>query len=434
MGSLRVELPKRDADAVEMEFPVTSIATGSGPIIDADATVIRRLTGIGGWLRAALLLACRIEWGILMITLPDGRRLRIRGSDTGVTAQVTLHDAQVGRRLLLGGNIGMAEAYMDGQWTSPDIAALVELGCRAQSWDRTLQAHPVIRGAMRVLHSLRRNSRSQAKRNIEYHYDLGNAFYERWLDPTMTYSSARFLDPAEPLADAQRNKYQAIADRISLGSDDHVLEIGCGWGGFSEYAAKVRGAKVTSITISPSQAEYARKRMFEQGLADKVEIRLQDYRDLTGTFNRVASIEMFEAVGERYWPVFFGKLKEVLSPGGIAGLQIITIDDSGYDAYRRGVDFIQRYIFPGGMLPSTSVLKEQFRRAGFSQIGEMNFGLDYARTLEIWRKRFLDAWPEIQTLGFDERFRRMWEYYLAYCEGGFRAEYIDVVQAGLYRP
>jgi cyclopropane-fatty-acyl-phospholipid synthase len=250
----------------------------------------------------------------------------------------------------------------------------------------------------------------------------------------MTYSSARFLKADDTLLEAQHNKYAAIADRIQLGAADHVLEIGCGWGGFAEYAAKERGARVTSITISPSQAEYARKRIFNAGLADKVDIRLQDYRDLTGTFNRVASIEMFEAVGERYWPIFFSKLRDVISPGGLAGLQIITIDDVGFHAYRRGVDFIQRYIFPGGMLPSPTILKSQFKRAGFEQTGEVAFGLDYARTLEIWRKRFLEAWPEINGNGFDERFRRMWEYYLAYCEGGFRAQYIDVVQTGLYRP
>ena len=434
MGSLRVGAQKRDLGALESDGIASSVQDPAYAIIETDAAVVRRLSGIGSWLRAALLLACRIEWGILIITLPDGRRLRIVGSHDGVTAEVTLLDAQVGRRLLLGGNVGLAEAYMDGMWTSPDIAALVELGCRAQSWDQALQAHPVVRGAMRVLHLLRRNSRKQAKRNIAYHYDLGNSFYERWLDPTMTYSAARFLRPDEELADAQRNKYQAMADCIQLGGNDHVLEIGCGWGGFAEFAAKERGARVTSITISPSQAEYARKRMFEQGLADKVDIRLQDYRDLTGNFSRVASIEMFEAVGEKYWPVFFAKMKDVLSPGGLAGLQIITIDDRGYDAYRRGVDFIQRYIFPGGMLPSTSALKEQVRHAGFSHVAEINFGLDYARTLEIWRQRFLAAWPDISAQGFDERFKRMWEYYLAYCEGGFRAEYIDVIQAGLYRP
>jgi cyclopropane-fatty-acyl-phospholipid synthase len=403
-------------------------------ILDADSALIRRLRGIGPWMRAGLLLALRIDWGTLIITLPDGRRLRFHGKAPGIEAELVIHDLSLARRLFLGGNVGLAEAYIDGMWSSPDMAALTELGCRASSLDSTLQAHPVFRGAMRILHSLRRNSKTQAKRNIAYHYDLGNAFYEQWLDPSMTYSSGLFLTPEDDLAQSQSNKYRAMVDLIDLTDDHHVLEIGCGWGGFAEFAAKHRGARVTSITISPSQAEFAKRRMFEQGLADKVEIRLQDYRDLSGHFDRVASIEMFEAVGERYWPTFFRKLSDVLKPGGKAGLQIITIDDKGFETYRRSVDFIQRYIFPGGMLPSRKVLSEQIQHAGMTITQENAFGLDYARTLDIWRQRFLAAWPEIGRLGFDDRFQRMWEYYLTYCEGGFRARYIDVIQAGLYRP
>lgn len=414
------------------EAAMTPVPSRAAPI-DADAAVIRRLSGVSGWMRAALMLATRLDWGTLIVGLPDGRRLRFTGRTPGAEAEIDFHHDSVARRLLLGGNVGFGEAYMDGLWTSPDLATLVEVGCHATAWDETLRAKGWYRAAMRVLHTLNANSRRQARRNIAYHYDLGNAFYERWLDPTMTYSAARFDDPAEPLDSAQRNKYRAIARSIELAPDHRLLEIGSGWGGFAEFAAREVGAQVTSITISPSQAEYARKRMFEQGLADKVEIRLQDYRDLSGTFDRVASIEMFEAVGERYWPTYFGKLADVLKPGGKAGLQIITIAEAGFPAYRRGVDFIQRYIFPGGMLPSASVLKDQIRRAGLTLNGETAFGLDYARTLAIWRERFLQAWPEIARQGFDERFRRMWEYYLAYCEGGFRAGYIDVVQTSLTR-
>jgi len=278
---------------------------------------------------------------------------------------------------------------------------------------------------------LRPNTRGGSRRNIYAHYDLGNEFFAAWLDPTMTYSSALFANGAEDLETAQRAKYRNLAQQIAVGPGQRLLEIGSGWGGFAITAAKEFGAKVTSITVSRAQAEHARARVFREGLAEHVEILLQDYRDVKGRFDRIASIEMFEAVGERFWPAYFGAVRERLLPGGLAGLQLITIADCYFEAYRRNVDFIQAYIFPGGMLPSPSALDRQAANAGLVRTSELGFGESYARTLAIWNERFQQAWPTVRELGFDERFRRIWTYYLAYCEAGFRTRSIDVVQTVL---
>jgi cyclopropane-fatty-acyl-phospholipid synthase len=321
-----------------------------------------------------------------------------------------------------------------GEWDSPDIASLLEIVARNTEGLRDFFAgKPLAQFLNRIFHLLNRNSKAGSKRNIMAHYDLGNGFYKRWLDPSMTYSSARYERPGQDLAEAQHNKYRALAQRMQLGPDHHVLEIGCGWGGFAEFAAKEVGARVTGITISPEQYDFARKRLFEQGLADKADIRLQDYRDTSGHFDRVASIEMFEAVGEKYWPAYFQKVHDVLKPGGHAGLQIITISDAYFDVYRRSVDFIQKYVFPGGMLPSPSALQQQVSQAGLTWRGEDRFGRDYAETLADWHRRFTAAWDDIRAMGFDERFRRLWTYYLSYCEAGFRAGSIDVTQIALQK-
>jgi len=296
-----------------------------------------------------------------------------------------------------------------------------------------LQGGVVYRLINFLAHWLHRNSRTGARRNILAHYDLGNAFYSRWLDPSMTYSSARYERPGQPLSEAQRNKYASLARQIGLGPDHHVLEIGCGWGGFAEFAAGEIGAKVTGITISPAQYEFARKRMFDQGLAERAQIRLVDYRDVQGEFDRVASIEMFEAVGEEYWPLYFRKIRDVLSPGGRAGLQIITIRDELFAHYRQRADFIQKYVFPGGMLPSERRLKEETERAGLEWRDIVRFGQNYADTLAEWAARFEGAWDDIRGLGFDERFRRLWRFYLGYCEAGFRTERTNVVQLSLVK-
>ena len=287
---------------------------------------------------------------------------------------------------------------------------------------------PLIRFVQIVRHWFNRNTKRQARRNIYAHYDIGNAFYSAWLDPSMTYSSALFEDHTPDLAAAQNNKYRRLAEAIDLQPGQRLLEIGCGWGGFAEYAAKTFGARVVGLTISKEQRDFAQRRIQEAGLADQVEIRLQDYRDERDRYDRIASIEMIEAVGEQFWPKYFSQLRDRLLPGGLAGIQAITIQDSLFQTYRREVDFIQRYVFPGGMLPSPQILKALGERFGVPVIRERIFGQDYAKTLAIWRSNFRAAWPNLRPSGFDDRFRRLWEYYLAYCEAGFLSGNIDVRQ------
>ncbi|MCY3674286.1 MAG: cyclopropane-fatty-acyl-phospholipid synthase [Paracoccaceae bacterium] len=282
----------------------------------------------------------------------------------------------------------------------------------------------------RFVHLLNANSRKGSSRNIAYHYDLGNEFYRLWLDDTLTYSSALFKHEEETLSQAQNNKYAAICDRLELNRDDQVLEIGCGWGGFAEFAAKERGIKVTGLTISKEQQEHAKKRVFEAGLAERVSIHLRDYRDEQGTYDGIASIEMIEAVGEKYWPVYFKTLYDRLRPGGVAAIQAITISDSLFPNYRKGVDFMQKHIFPGGMLPSKNVMVKQGQSANLKPVYLHNFGGCYSKTLRLWRSQFNKRWNEISKLGFDKRFKRMWNYYLAASAAGFRANSIDVIQVG----
>ena len=277
-------------------------------------------------------------------------------------------------------------------------------------------------------HWFNRNTRRQARRNIYAHYDIGNAFYSAWLDPSMTYSSGLFEDGTADLTAAQNNKYRRLAEAIDLKPGQKLLEIGCGWGGFAEYAARTYGTKVVGLTISKEQRDFAQARIQKAGLGDLVEIRLQDYRDERDRYDRIASIEMIEAVGEQFWPKYFSQLRDRLLPGGLAGIQAITIQDSLFQTYRREVDFIQRYVFPGGMLPSPEILKALGERFGVPVIRERIFGQDYARTLAIWRSNFRAAWPNLMPSGFDDRFRRLWEYYLAYCEAGFLSGNIDVRQ------
>ncbi|MFN4282242.1 MAG: class I SAM-dependent methyltransferase [Alphaproteobacteria bacterium] len=390
-------------------------------------------------MRAFLSLAGSIAYGRLAIELPSGEIHRVAGPHAGPEADIVIHDERAVRRLFAGGKLAFAEAYMDGDWSSDTLAGLIELGARnehvlAPSWSvRTAVVawHALLNRARHLVAN--RNSRRGAKRNIASHYDLGNGFYSQWLDPTMTYSSALFERPDQPLQDAQIAKWRNIADMADLRPGQRVLEIGCGWGGFARWAAATRGCEVVGLTLSQAQREWALAENAKAGLADKIDIRLQDYRDVGGTFDRIVSIEMFEAVGEAYWPAFYDTLRARLAPGGIAALQVITIADSDYAEYRDSVDFIQRYIFPGGMLPSPKILGELAARAGLKDLGHRAFGLDYARTLEIWRERFDAAWGSIGPLGFDARFRRMWRYYLAYCEGGFRAGTIDVRQLALQK-
>jgi cyclopropane-fatty-acyl-phospholipid synthase len=383
--------------------------------------------------RAALRIFARNWlWGSMTFVLPSGREVPIKGREQGPAAKVIINDFKFMRRVMAAGDIGLAEGYLAGEWDTPDLAAL--LSSASLNFDRlrrVFTGNPLMQVVHRARHALNANTREGAKRNIHAHYDLGNAFYSRWLDETMTYSSARFEQPGQPLDKAQRNKYAALARMMDLKSGQSVLEIGCGWGGFAEFAAAEVGARVTGVTISREQYDFARERLFNAGLSERTDIRLTDYRDLGGAFDRVASIEMFEAVGERYWPAYFGKIRDVLAPGGRAGLQIITIRDELFDHYRSRADFIQKYIFPGGMLISERRLKAETDRTGLAWGEIVRFGQDYARTLADWARRFTDAWPDIKPLGFDERFRRLWLFYLSYCEAGFATDRTNVVQLSL---
>ncbi|MDJ0950976.1 MAG: cyclopropane-fatty-acyl-phospholipid synthase family protein [Alphaproteobacteria bacterium] len=374
-------------------------------------------------------LGQQLQKGALHLEFPDGTSHRFQAPQPGAEASIQIRHRRFVRRVLFGGDIGFAEAYIDGDCETPDIRAVVDLAlANWDSWEKTLNGMATVRLLRRLSHLARPNSRRVAKRNIARHYDLGNAFYEKWLDPTLSYSSAVFSDKDEPLAAAQERKFRQIAELAGLAPGQHVLEIGCGWGGFALYAAKEIGCRVTAITISRQQHEFARRRIAEAGLAGRVDVRLQDYRDLDTRFDGVVSIEMFEAVGERYWPAFFAKLRDCLKPGARAALQVITIDDDIWDVYRRSTDFIQRYIFPGGMLPSPEAFRIAARSEGLTVAEQNSYGADYARTLDLWHDAFDAAWPAIAALGFDERFRRMWKYYLAYCEGGFRSGRIDLRQ------
>jgi cyclopropane-fatty-acyl-phospholipid synthase len=323
---------------------------------------------------------------------------------------------------------------MAGEWESEDATALLELfAVNLDTVGEQTMASGLAERLLAVQHFLNRNTRTGARRNIAAHYDLGNAFYESWLDPTMTYSSAYFGRGANDLEAAQRDKYRRLAESTGIRPGERVLEIGCGWGGFAEYAAGELGCRVTGLTLSAEQKAYAEERLRRRGLDDRVEIALRDYRDERGTFDRIVSIEMFEAVGERYWPTFFRTVRERLAPHGRAGLQIITLRDDLFESYRKSADFIQKYIFPGGMLPPMDRLGAVVEGEGLATRAVEGFGRDYARTLAEWRERFLAAWPQLPAMGFDERFRRMWLFYLHFCEAGFRAGTIDVKHVVLER-
>jgi cyclopropane-fatty-acyl-phospholipid synthase len=366
--------------------------------------------------------------GSLDLTLPSGRILRI-GRRAG-PADAALH-FKSWRPLwssMRKASIGFAESYMEGAWESPDPAEVIRFYLRNR--DRLDPAgKPIFLRSLgeRLRHALRRNDRPGARRNIAEHYDLGNAFYRPWLDRSMTYSSGYFRFGTETIEEAQHAKYRMILDALDLKPGHTALEIGCGWGGFAEAAAR-HGAQVTGITISREQLAYAQERLGMAGLAARLLDR--DYRDTGGHYDRVVSIEMIEAVGERHWPDYFAILRQRMKPKAQAVIQAITIAEPYYRRYRVGADFIQRYIFPGGMLPTVPAMKQRAHDAGLSFEPLIDFGDSYARTLRLWRDRFEAAWPQIAVLGFDEKFRRMWRYYLAYCEAGFREGAIDV---GLYR-
>ena len=385
----------------------------------------RRPVGLRAWILSRWFE--RLAFGRLSVEFPSGKRTTFKGVAPGPQAAIRIRDLKIVNRLISGGDLGLAEAYMAGEWESPDLSALLHLGmANADVLDAVLDKTLPLRLIDRIRHAAHGNSRRGSRRNIAAHYDLGNEFYERWLDPSMTYSAGLFAHMDEDHTEAQRRKYLRLAAQLELRPGDRVLEIGCGWGGFAEIAAKEFGCHVTALTLSTEQAEYARRRVACAGLAERVDVRLQDYRDVTGRFDKIASIEMFEAVGEKYWPVYFDALRRLLTPTGRAALQIITIDDARFEAYRRNPDFIQRYIFPGGMLPGPKKVREASAAAGLTVTDHFTFGASYAESLRRWDKDFQTAWPAITALGFDERFFRMWRYYLCYCEVGFDRGVIDV--------
>jgi cyclopropane-fatty-acyl-phospholipid synthase len=381
--------------------------------------------------------------GCLHVTSPDGSVANFGDpSAIGPIASLTIHDHACFRKVLLFGEVGFGEAYMDGDWSSPDVPALIQLllanlnaipgmsGGSANAW-----LFDLLGRFNRVMHWLRRNTRSNSKRNIREHYDLSNDFYALWLDETWTYSSAWFESPNQSLADAQNAKYRRLARKLKLEPGMHVLEIGCGWGGFSILAAREFGVRVTAVTISDAQFQLARQRVAAAGLESQIDVILKDYRDLTGQFDAIVSIEMLEAVGHQFLTAFFSQCHQLLAPHGRVGLQVIVCPDARYDQMRRSVDWIKRHIFPGGQLPSLSAMQNALLRTGDLYVHHLeSFGLHYAQTLALWRQQFAARREAVAQLGFDERFLRKWHFYLCYCEAAFAARNINVSQLILSRP
>ena len=373
--------------------------------------------------------------GTLDVQLPDGSLARF-GSGEAPRASIRLADWRVCAAALKSGDIGFAECFIDGGWSSPDLAALLRVfTANRDAVERVVYGSRWGALLHRVRHLLNRNTRRGSRRNIHAHYDLGNAFYRLWLDETMNYSSALFEgDLARPSADAQGAKIRRALAESGIGPGQRLLEIGCGWGALAETAARERGAHVTGVTLSSEQLAFARERLVRAGLAPMADLRLQDWRDIDGgPFDAVVSIEMFEAVGREYWGAFFDALRRQLKSGGRACIQTITIRGDLFERYVKSTDFIQQYIFPGGLLPSPEAFRAEARRAGFEVVNELAFGTDYAETLRRWRLRFLAEQQQVLRLGFDQRFLRIWEFYLAYCEAAFDTGNTDVMQFTLQR-
>jgi cyclopropane-fatty-acyl-phospholipid synthase len=373
----------------------------------------------------------RIAIGRVVVRLPSGDEIEAEGPVAGPDAVLVLHSWKVLRQLVLGGDIGFAEAYMDGHWSSPDLPALIELAARNQdALGDAVTGSAILRLFNRLRHGRHANTRRGSRRNIVSHYDLGNDFYRTWLDEGMSYSSGIYRGEGQSLEAAQTEKQNRIMEMLSLTGGESVLEIGCGWGGLAQRLVEEAGSRVTGLTLSPAQLGYARERLAGPVASGQADLRLQDYRDEAGRYDRIVSIEMLEAVGQEYWPVYFQRVRDCLKPGGVAVLQVISIAEKKFEGYLRSPDFIQLYVFPGGMLPTVTIMREQIAKVGLVLEAFEPFGLSYARTLAEWRRRFHAAWPRLRAGGLDEMFGRKWDYYLAYCEAGFRAGAIDV---GLYR-
>lgn len=390
--------------------------------------------GLPSQVKFILQLLRKLEYGALRIEFPNGECMHFGDHSHPVT--LTLKNFDLFHAALKSGDIGFAETYINGDWNTDNLPGLIELFVRNRE-----AVESVIYGSWfgnlyyRIKHLFNRNSRAGSRKNIHAHYDIGNDFYTLWLDPSMTYSSALYAEQGnDDLTQAQTAKYRRILEELRISPQARVLEIGCGWGGFAEIAARDKAAHVTGLTLSTEQLNYAQERMTNAGLQEQADLRLQDYRDADGQFDAIASIEMFEAVGEAYWPSYFECIQRNLKSGGRACVQSIVIDDALFARYRKGTDFIQQYIFPGGMLPSPTVFRQQAEKHGLRVVNEFKFGLDYAHTLQTWRTSFKEQAQRVRALGFDERFMRTWDFYLAYCEAGFRAHSIDVAQFTLEKP
>jgi len=371
-----------------------------------------------------------IEEGLLKLNLPDKTAVNIGKINSPFIAELNIHTWKVFNRVIKGGSIGFAEAYINSETSSPDISKVIQLLSINRDYNKNIiYGKTFYKYLNYIQHLFKPNSKTGSKKNISHHYDLGNDFYSKWLDSSMTYSSGIFNNKKFDLHLAQKKKYESLCKITNIKPGDNILEIGCGWGGFSEYTAKKYGAKVTAVTISNKQADYAKKRIFEEGLNDLVQIKVIDYRDIISKYDKIISIEMFEAVGEKYWPVFFKKLHDNLEDNGLIGMQLISIKDELYSSYKYRSDFIQKYIFPGGFLPSINVLTQVISNNGLNIEVKKSFAKDYAKTLSIWREKFIFNWEIIsKEKHFNENFKRMWEYYLSYCEAGFLSGSTDVHQ------
>jgi cyclopropane-fatty-acyl-phospholipid synthase len=384
-------------------------------------------------MRLGIQFLAKIQIGSVDLILPDNRKLHFKGKQAGPHGILIVHNERMAKRFIWKGKLGFHESYLDGDWDSPDMTTFFTLILQNEEYfKKTMNGRTWLRALEWVGHALQPNTKTGSRKNIYHHYDIGNDFYSAWLDPSMTYSSALFSNENDDLETAQNRKYQEMAARMGIEPHHHVLEIGCGWGGFAEYVATHIGARVTAVTISNAQFDYATSRIERAGLAHKVTIHLQDYRDIRGQFDSIGSIEMFEAVGESWWPTYFSQIKNLLKPKGRAVLQIITINERDFESYRRTADYIQKYIFPGGMLPSLSALEKVVSAAKLSMGDILSFGPDYERTLKLWNEKFQSAWPKLRSEKLDPRFKRLWEQYFCYCEAGFRTKTIDVIQLTLH--
>ncbi len=411
-------------------------------ILTDSRSQIRSRPKPGLYQRLVLAAFSKMNAGCLRLELPDGSVAQFGTAGVDVSAVIRVCDAAFFKRCVLFGDVGFGESYVAGEWETDSIERVISWAIQNVDNSPSMSGSKVRHLALNLLrafnrgqHLLRPNSERTARRNIAEHYNLGNDFYRLWLDPTLTYSSAYFTACEQSLEAAQTAKYEALCRKLHLGAEDHVLEIGSGWGGFACHAVKHYGCRVTTVTISEEQLKFARARLVREGVADRVEIRLQDYRTITGQFDKIVSIEMMEALGDRYLATYCAQLHRLLKPTGLVGLQYITVPDARHAELRRGVDFIQKHIFPGSLLLSVGRMNETLNRTGDLFLHDLeDLGSSYARTLNLWWLNFNAHVEEVRALGFDTRFIRKWNYYLQYCEAAFATRNISVVQAIYTRP